>query len=163
MKKHALKPSFTTYLVLILWLSTGTITRAQSLPQAVISNDTALIINLLQANADPDAMDANGRTPLTIASEAGQTGIVNLLLAYGADPDLSDTNGLTPLIYSAKNGYIDQVNILLAHSADVMYQDPARMNAFDHAVEGSPPPVLNPGVVVDFDAVYTVLYTIIAQ
>lgn len=163
MKKHALKPSFTTYLVLILWLSTGTITRAQSLSQAVSSNDTVLIMNLLQSNADPNILDVNGHTPLTIACEAGQSGMVNLLLAYGADPDLADANGLTPLIYSAKNGYIDLVNILLDHSADVLYQDPARMNAFDHAVEGKPPLMPSQGAVVDLDAVYAVLYAIIAQ
>lgn len=163
MKKYSHNFRFLAFSFLIFCLSVSTKSRAQTLSQAVIANDTSLVSALLQANADPDLIDANGLTPLTIACEAGQSAIVNLLLAYGADPDLADANGLTPLIHSAKNGYIDLVNILLANSADVMYQDPARMNAFDHAVEGSPPPIIAPGAVVDLDAVYAVLYAIISQ
>lgn len=46
------------------------------------------VAELLLANeADMEAKDVNGNTPLHVAAQNQQTGLVQLLLETGADPD----------------------------------------------------------------------------
>jgi ankyrin repeat protein len=70
---------------------------------------------LPNANAvyrDPDT------TPLMIAAERGDSGIVCLLLDAKADPNPKTTNGYSALLWAIWSDQADLVKLLLAHRAD---------------------------------------------
>ena len=56
---------------------------------------------LLDAGADPKALDTANRTPLHFANGAA---LVELLVTKGADPNAKDTAGFTPLDYTVERG-----------------------------------------------------------
>jgi ankyrin repeat protein len=64
---------------------------------------------LLQHGANPNARNAEGKTPLCVAVSRSELGghrrweIVNILLEGGADPNIAATCGFTPLAMSAHN------------------------------------------------------------
>ena len=60
-----------------------------------------------------------GITPLTIASEWGNSHVVTKLIAAGADVDKATTDGCTPLWIAAENGHLAVVTKLIAAGADV--------------------------------------------
>lgn len=76
---------------------------------------------LLQHGANPNARNAEGKTPLFVAVgrwELGghrQWGIVKILLESGADPNIAATCGFTPLAMSAHNKKIFE--LLVDHGA----------------------------------------------
>ncbi|MFF3499760.1 ankyrin repeat domain-containing protein [Streptomyces sp. NPDC003247] len=88
---------------------------------AAMCGDTAEVDVLLRAGADPAAGDADGTTPLYLASVEGFAGIAARLLAAGAPPDAESAGpGAegTPLCAAAAWGHTDTVRTLLAHGAD---------------------------------------------
>jgi ankyrin repeat protein len=74
------------------------------------------------ATAKPDAqgnaVDAQGRTALHLAAEAGDTHRMETLLAAGADVAARDGYGNSPLHLAAKAGRLAAVELLLKHGAD---------------------------------------------
>ena len=58
--------------------------------QAVEAGHTDMVETLLNAGADPDAVNEDGEPALIIALEAGHTDMVEALLKEGADPDPKD-------------------------------------------------------------------------
>ena len=62
------------------------------------------IVNiLLQNDADVNAADGDGLTPLHDAAYNGHTDIVDLLIENKADINAKDIYGLTPLHWAGKN------------------------------------------------------------
>lgn len=66
--------------------------RADALHAAVVRGDRALVQQLLQAGADPNAQDARANTPLMLATDAPMVG---LLVAGGANARVEDAQGNT--------------------------------------------------------------------
>ncbi len=65
---------------------------------ALWHGEPRIAIALIEAGADPNSRDHEGRTALTVAANAGRTEVVRALLAKGADPNAADTSdGETPL------------------------------------------------------------------
>lgn len=62
----------------------------RGLHAAAARGDAAEIARLIQAGADPDARDAQGRTPLHVAAHLGQAAAMRALVAGGADPRALD-------------------------------------------------------------------------
>ena len=63
--------------------------------------------------------DADGATPLFVATVNMRTNVVELLLEHGADADKAlTTDGVTPLFMASQNGHADVVELLLEHGAD---------------------------------------------
>jgi ankyrin repeat protein len=60
-------------------------------------NRPELVKALLEAGADPNLANDEGRVPLHEAAHRRRGGIVDLLLAFGAKVNLADPNGWTPL------------------------------------------------------------------
>lgn len=90
---------------------------------------------LLDAGADPDARDRQGRSALYWAAAAGQAAVVELLLERKADLNLAALSGDTPLAVAAQNGYAAVVQTLLGHGADsALALDAARKSGQADAV-----------------------------
>lgn len=64
--------------------------------------DIDVVRELLQAGADPNALDTHGWTPLKRAAEGNQLDVAAALMAAGADPLIEDKEGLTPLLVAAR-------------------------------------------------------------
>jgi ankyrin repeat protein len=117
------------------YMITSLVNKGAPLPllvEAARNGHADLSAILLDAGADPDARDAQGRSPLYWAAAAGQAAVVEVLLMQGADIHLAARTGETPLVVAARNGHEAVVRSLLQHGADgTMALTAAREN--DHA------------------------------
>ena len=93
---------------------------------------------LLEAKAQVDILDAEGRTPLHLAAQRGTADIVEALVASGAEADARDGDGYTPLHMAARAGQRATLRALLLAGADGDHPLPRRP-------EGSPLPPLPHG------------------
>ena len=74
---------------------------------------------LLHFDADIDARNTNGWTPLHVAAQSGEFEAIRLLLRRGADKDArDDVYGWTPLHVAARYGHLGVVRLMLSHGAD---------------------------------------------
>lgn len=73
----------------------------------------------LAAGTSPDAVDADGHTPLWLAVKRGHQEVVESLLEAGANPDLPAPNGFFPLHRSASEGFQGITEALLRAGANV--------------------------------------------
>ena len=62
---------------------------------AITHDDFGLLQVLVHGGANINGADADGKTPLSVASKLGRANAVALLLQNGADCDLKDTDGKT--------------------------------------------------------------------
>jgi ankyrin repeat protein len=67
------------------------------LEHAVHKHQTASLVALLDAGADPNRADPHGTTPLMMAAGYGYTDMVQILLRRGADPKMRNRDGATAL------------------------------------------------------------------
>lgn len=96
----------------------------EQLVAAVKAGDTAEVERLLEAGADPNAVDNRGYASLALAAMYGKLGIARLLLDAGADVDgtiIDPDNGeqLSALHQAAMLQHNDVAELLIAHGADV--------------------------------------------
>ena len=62
------------------------------------------VLACLEAGADPNALDSNGRTPLQwAAGNSDDPAVLTALLDAGADPNARDKRGWTPLHWATRN------------------------------------------------------------
>ncbi|KAJ8539179.1 hypothetical protein ON010_g12692 [Phytophthora cinnamomi] len=96
---------------------------------------------LLDSDADANAQDQHGKTPLHHCIHEGSLLVANLLVARGADIDMKDENGETPLTLCFKRRSMNMLQIVLNHHhmvATAQRQDFAAdvlFNAVDYGVE----------------------------
>jgi hypothetical protein len=78
-----------------------------------------------------DIGDANGRTPLSLAAEQGNLGLVKLLLNAGAGISTRDNRyGLSPLHWAALEGHKSTVEFLLENGAEVNVSDSSGASSY---------------------------------
>ena len=68
---------------------------------AINSCDIDRVKELLDSGVDPNIVEENGYTALTLASLYGCAEIVRLLLDSGVDPNIVEENGYTALLGSS--------------------------------------------------------------
>jgi ankyrin repeat protein len=71
---------------------------ADSLARAIATQNTELLELSFAEKIDVNGADAEGRTPLLIATQQQDGAMVQRLLDAGANPDLADRIGMTPLL-----------------------------------------------------------------
>lgn len=97
---------------------------SHSLFAAAKAGDLALVQSLLEAGADPAALDETGETALMVAAHAGHLDVVKALLAAGATADFKSEQGWTALAKAAYNaetecGYPQVIAALHEAGADL--------------------------------------------
>ena len=96
---------------------------------AVAHEVTDLVRRILQAGADPAAVNRYDVSPLSMACQNGDEVSVRMLLKAGADPNLSLSGGETPLMTAARTGIAGSVAALLAAGAKVDARDSGGQSA----------------------------------
>ncbi|OWU86043.1 hypothetical protein ATO6_04020 [Oceanicola sp. 22II-s10i] len=102
---------------------------------AALTGDIPMLQGLLTAGADPDAQDAYGSTPLSVAVTFDKDAAVAALLAGGADPDAVEAQGSTPLHLAAFFGRRAAAEALIASGADIHLRNGEGSTAFDIAAQ----------------------------
>ena len=80
--------------------------------EAAKKGDTVSIKALLEAGADVNTADVNGRTALIWAAQKGHTETSQALLEAGADVNAKGEDGYTALMYAANAGHTEIVELL---------------------------------------------------
>ena len=97
---------------------------------AINSCDIDRVKELLDSGVDPNIVEENGYTALTLASLYGCAEIVRLLLDSKADPNIQDKWGLTALKLAAGLNNLSTVKILLDYDdIDTNIRDNSGMTA----------------------------------
>jgi ankyrin repeat protein len=103
--KHCLLPA-------ILILAIGCATTQSHLMLAARDGKTDTVKALIEAGADVNAKDRQGKTALVVASEKGHLDSVKILLDNGADVNAKTKDGCTALMFAENIGHREVVRIL---------------------------------------------------
>ena len=87
--------------------------RRTPLAEAAAQGNRWALNRLLEAKADVNAKDADGKNPLMIALEEDHQNLVLPLLENGADLDAQDDEGVSALHFAVDSGNLDAVKTLL--------------------------------------------------
>lgn len=87
-----------------------------------------------QADASGKGKTGTGMTPLTIAADQGDAGMIRLLLERKVNVNSKDGRGSTALITASRKGYVEIVGLLLSRGANVEVRDGAGFTAYMTAV-----------------------------
>ena len=82
-------------------------------------NDVVVKLLLLTYGANPNAQDAQGKTPLMYAVENRSDSVFSTLIKYGANYNAVDLYDNTVLMYCIKEGYVFGVDVLLKESGTI--------------------------------------------
>ncbi len=95
------------------------ITERELLQAAASEGSDVLVRVLLDAGADVDGRNQDGRTALHLAANYGYASTVRLLAKAGANLEVTyGSTGYTALHRAARNGHLDAARVLLASGAD---------------------------------------------
>lgn len=86
------------------------------------NNGLDFLTLLIGLEANINAQDKAGRTPLMIAVSSGNIDLVQALVEGGADIDLKDRKGRTAYQYAKASGFTEALNFLVAPSEVVTIQ-----------------------------------------
>ncbi len=102
---------------------------------AGFTNNPTVVQLLLEADADPNAMNDRGQTPLQGGATNSNPVVISHLLSAGADPNAMDNDGYTPPHYAAaQSGNARAVTRLLGAGADPLIESNDRRTALHSAL-----------------------------
>ncbi|XP_016138969.1 B-cell lymphoma 3 protein homolog isoform X2 [Sinocyclocheilus grahami] len=117
--------------------------RQTPLHLAIITRQPILVKALLDAGADPGALDRNGQTALHLCCERGEADCLSVILRhYPQNPsphlEIRNYEGLTPLHLAVQNGDKKLAKILLKSGAEINAGDnKSGRSPLVHAVENN--------------------------
>ena len=119
-------------------ISPGELVRA-----VTIQRDSLIDLCLIE-HVDPNGRDAQGRTPLLIATSQQDWKTARRLVDAGALVDLADTNGFTPLMAAAMHGNLEMFRLLLVRTADLHAEAPTNdgRDLLGTALDGGNPEIV---------------------
>jgi ankyrin repeat protein len=130
-RRFVLRAGVVALIVILLWaLAIGPEPPARitispdELVRAVTIQRDSLIDLCLMERVDPNGRDAQGRTPLLIATSQQDWTTARRLLNAGAAVDLADKNGFTPMMAAAMHGELEMFRLLLARSTNFHPETP---------------------------------------
>ena len=88
---------------------------------------------LIAADADVNATNRKGETPLITASRAGRLAAVQVLIDAGAEVHARTVEGRTALMEAAKNCYVDILSTLIGKGSEINGVDRQGYTAWDLA------------------------------
>jgi ankyrin repeat protein len=88
------------------------------LHEVAARGDLVAIASLLAEGLDIDACDADGRTPVMVATVARQTAAVRALVEAEADVDIRDDRLDNPFLYAGAEGLLDILRLVNEAGAD---------------------------------------------
>src|SRR6266513_65407 len=94
------------------------ITPAELVRAVTIQRESLIELCLIE-HVDPNGRDAEGRTPLLIATSQQDWKTARRLLDAGALVEVADQNGFTPLMAAAMHGNAEMFQLLLARNANL--------------------------------------------
>jgi ankyrin repeat protein len=114
------------------------------LVRAVTVQRDSLIDLCLMERVDPNGRDAQGRTPLLIASSQQDWKTARRLVDAGAAVDLADKNGFTPVMAAAMHGEPEMFRLLLARSTNFHPETPCvdGQDLLSFALDGGNPEII---------------------
>ena len=114
------------------------------LVRAVTIQREPLIDLALMEHVDPNGRDAQGRTPLLIATSQQDWKTARRLLDAGAVVDLSDKKGFTPVMAAAMHGELDMFQLLLSRSTSLQPEKPSAdgQDLLSFALDGGHPEII---------------------
>src|SRR5205814_9077785 len=114
------------------------------LVRAVTIQRDSLVDLCLMERVDPNGRDAQGRTPLLIATSQQDWKTARRLLDAGAAVDLADKNGFTPVMAAAMHGDLEMFQLLLARSTNLHPEKPCTdgQDLLSFALDGGHPEII---------------------
>jgi len=94
----------------------------------ILSGVTALVLSGCGADADIDAKDIAGLTPLYVAAGDNSLDVARLLIDSGADIETKTNEGSTPLHGAAVENSLDVARLLIEHGVNTSGIDLSWMN-----------------------------------
>ncbi|PYL74939.1 MAG: hypothetical protein DMF26_09490 [Verrucomicrobia bacterium] len=116
----------------------------EELVRAVTIQRDSLIDLCLIERVDPNGHDAQGRTPLLIATSQEDWKTARRLLDAGAVVDLADKSGFTPVMAAAMHGELEMFRLLLARSTNFHPEKPCAdgQDLLAFALDGGNPEII---------------------
>lgn len=108
------------------------------LHMAAKNGHLAAMGTLVNASANINVIDQNGRTPLMVASSSGQAESVRWMVGRGACVDVETDYGYTALHYAALLARLEIMDLLLAAGAPACVQDKEERSPLHLVLQGLP-------------------------
>ena len=150
-KRFVLRAGFAALLLILLWAiaigpepSSHITISPDELVRAVTIQRDSLVDLCLMERVDPNGRDAQGRTPLLIATSQQDSKTARRLLDAGASVDLADKNGFTPVMAAAMHGDLEMFQLLLSRSTDFHPEKPCAdgQDPLSFALDGGHPEII---------------------
>jgi ankyrin repeat protein len=90
---------------------------------AAKAGDSALVKNLMDAGANPNAENINGGTPVMFAAITGDKTTLKILIKAGVDISARGSNGWSALMVAAAKGHVEATRLILDAGAEVNTTD----------------------------------------
>ena len=150
-RRFVVRAGVAALILILLWAiaigpepSSRVIISPEELVRAVTIHRDSLVDLYLMERVDPNGRDAQGRTPLLIATSQQDWKTGRRLLDAGATVDLADKNGFTPVMAAAMHGDLEMFQLLLARSTNLQPEKPCTdgQDLLSFALDGGQPEII---------------------